>query len=319
MPRAVLLDGGMGHQLKKMGVKVEGPRGSMERFLGVAMANSTQSELVTAAHLSFIDAGADVITTNNYAVVPNCLALCADFKGNLGEKVKELVGDAGKAARAAVEQRPDRKVLVAGCLPPLAESYRTDRVGSFEANVAQYTLIAESIAPYSDVLLCETMSTPDEARAAATAASKIGKPVWVAWTLDKNDPVLMTGESLSAAVAALEGLPNIKAILFNCSYPEIVTKAIAILRKEPSLPAGVVLGGYANGFSQTESGDGLSKEYRDISPEEYWGSFAKQWIDDAGDGAIVGGCCGIFPPHIARLRAGIDRELSPQRDGRAML
>ena len=70
MPRAVLLDGGMGHQLRTMGVKVEGPRGSMERFLGVAMANSKQPELVTAAHLSYIDAGADVITTNNYAVKP---------------------------------------------------------------------------------------------------------------------------------------------------------------------------------------------------------------------------------------------------------
>jgi methionine synthase I (cobalamin-dependent) len=73
MPRAVLLDGGMGHQLRSMGVKVEGPRGSMERFLGVAMANSKQPELVTAAHLSYIDAGADVITTNNYAVKPYTL------------------------------------------------------------------------------------------------------------------------------------------------------------------------------------------------------------------------------------------------------
>ena len=73
MPRAVLLDGGMGHQLKAMGVKIEGPRGSMQRFLGVAMANSKQPELVTAAHLSYIDAGADVITTNNYAVRPQTL------------------------------------------------------------------------------------------------------------------------------------------------------------------------------------------------------------------------------------------------------
>ena len=309
MPRAVLLDGGMGHQLKAMGVKVEGPRGSMQRFLGVAVANSNQPELVTAAHLSYIDAGADVITTNNYAVVPNCLVLCDDFiaKDGLAQVVRSLVADAGKAARAAVEKRPDRKVLVAGCLPPLAESYRTDRVGSFEDNLAQYTLIAESIAPYSDVLLCETMSTADEARAAATAASKFGKPVWVAWTLHKHEPVLQNGETLAEAVAALDGLPHIAALLFNCSHPGVVTKAIAVLRAEPSLPLGVALGGYANGFSQTESGDGLSTEYRDISPEEYWGAFAAQWLEDAGDGAIVGGCCGIFPPHIARMRAGIDR------------
>jgi len=194
--------------------------------------------------------------------------MCDDFLGDLNAKVKELITDAGKAALAAVEQRPDRTVLVAGCLPPLAESYRADRVGSFEDNVVQYTLIAESIAPYSDVLLCETMSTADEARAAATAASKVGKPVWVSWTLQKHEPVLLSGESLSAAVSALDGLPHIAAVLFNCSAPEVITKAIAALRAEPSLPAGVALGGYANGFSETESGDGLSSEYRDISPEE---------------------------------------------------
>ena len=306
MPRAVLLDGGMGHQLRTMGVKIEGPLGSMQRFLGVAMANSKQPELVTAAHLSYIDAGADVITTNNYAVVPNCLVLCDDFSGDLSETVKALVADAGKTARAAVEKRPDRKVLVAGCLPPLAESFRTDRVGSFEDNLVQYTLIAESIAPYSDVLLCETMSTADEARAAATAAARFGKPVWISWVLDNHEPVLMSGESLAEALAALDGLPNIEALLFNCCAPEVVTKAIAVLRAEPSLPAGVALGGYAHGFSEKESGDGLNKEYRDISPEEYWGSFAARWLEDAGDGAIVGGCCGIFPPHIARMRAGID-------------
>ncbi|KAJ1472888.1 Homocysteine S-methyltransferase [Baffinella frigidus] len=289
-PRAVLLDGGMGHQLRNMGVRVEGPRGSMGRFLGVAVANSKQPDLVTAAHLSYIDAGADVITTNNYAVVPNVLALCDDFHGDLTTEVKKLVADAGKAARAAVVQRPDRTVLVAGCLPPLAESYRTDRVGSFEENVGQYTLIAESIAPYSDILLCETMSTADEARAAATAASRCGKPVWVSWTLHKHEPVLLSGESLSAAVAALTNLPNIEALLFNCSSPEVITKAIAALRAEPSLPAGVALGGYANGFSETESGDGLTTGYRDISPEEYWASFASRWLENAGDrGAIVGG------------------------------
>ena len=232
--------------------------------------------------------------------------MCDDFLGDLNAKAKELITDAGQAARAAVKQRPDSKVRVAGCLPPLAESYRTDRVGSFEDNLAQYTLIAESIAPYSDVLLCETMSTADEARAAATAASKFGKPVWVAWTLHKHEPVLMSGESLAEALAALDGLPNIEALLFNCSAPEVVTKAIAALRAEPSLPVGVALGGYANGFSEKESGDGLSTEYRDISPDEYWDLFATQWLEDAGDGAIVGGCCGIFPPHIARMRAGID-------------
>ena len=165
----LLLDGGMGHQLKAMGVKIEGVVGSMERFLGVALANEQTPNLVRDAHLLFIDAGAAVITTNNYAVVPAALELSENHSGDSAE-LQRLVMCAGAAARAAVDARPNRSIHVAGCLPPLHESYRADRVGTFEENVAQYRLIAAAIAPYADVLLCETMSTAQEALAAATAA-----------------------------------------------------------------------------------------------------------------------------------------------------
>ena len=43
---AVLLDGGMGHQLKRMGVKIEGEVGTMQRFLGVALANEADPPMV---------------------------------------------------------------------------------------------------------------------------------------------------------------------------------------------------------------------------------------------------------------------------------
>ena len=95
---ALVLDGGMGHQLKRMGVAIEGEVGSMQRFLGVATANEAAPELVRDAHLSYIDAGADVITTNNYAVVPAALELSADYRGD-STKLQELVAAAG-AARA---------------------------------------------------------------------------------------------------------------------------------------------------------------------------------------------------------------------------
>jgi len=184
----LLLDGGMGHQLKAMGVKIEGVVGSMERFLGVALANETHPEIVRDAHLAYIDAGAEFITTNNYAVVPAALELSDNHSGDSAAELQRLVACAGAAARAAVEARPERSVRVAGCLPPLHESYRADRVGTFEENVRQYRLIAAAIAPYSDVLLCETMSTAQEALAAATAASETGKPLWVSWALDEREP-----------------------------------------------------------------------------------------------------------------------------------
>ena len=313
-----LLDGGMGHQLKAMGVEISGRVGSMERFLGVAMANAENPDIVRDAHLAFIDVGAEVITTNNYAVVPACLELRENYSAGDLSELKELVAAAGKCARAACDARPERAVRVAGCLPPLHESYRADKVGSFEENLKHYKVIAASIEPYADVFLCETMSTAEEAKAAALAAYEVSggkKPVWVSWTLDEKEPKLRSGESLGKALEVLHDaglLDKVEAILFNCTSPEMVTKAVPLLQTHSLLPPTTAVGGYANGFVTAESGSG---EYRDLSPAEYHETFASKWITSAaGRHVIVGGCCGIFPRHIGLMSERIDAVLasSPQ-------
>lgn len=75
----IVLDGGMGHQLKALGVEIAGPVGSQPRFLGVCRANVDQPQLVVDAHKAFLTAGCDVITTNNYAAVPETLKLTGDL------------------------------------------------------------------------------------------------------------------------------------------------------------------------------------------------------------------------------------------------
>lgn len=301
----MLLDGGMGHQLKAMGIEISGPVGSMRRFLGVTMANIDKPQTVIDAHLAFIDAGADFVTTNSYACVPKCLSHATDE--DLQEKLKggleELVATAGRLARQACDMRPEKKVRVAGSLPPLAESYRPDKVGPFEENLENYRIIAKSIAPYADVLLCETMSTAEEARAACTAASETGLPVWVSWTLDEIRPVLRSGETLEEAVAALKKVPQgekaIEGLIFNCTSPEVIGKAVPMLKA--LVPPGVKIGGYANGFVTASSGSG---EYRDLATNEYYKDYVSAWVSSGAE--IVGGCCGIFPNHIAAIRAGLD-------------
>lgn len=291
----VVLDGGMGHQLKAMGVKIEGKVGTLGRFLGVCHANTNDPELVVAAHLSFIDAGAEVITTNSYAVTPRVLALCPDPAVDPQIRLEQLLRAACNAACTARERRKGRKVQIAGCLPPLAESYRPDLVGGYSEILATYRTIAATIAPDCDLLLAETMSTVDEARAACTAASETGLPVWVAWTLDETSTLLRSGESVADAVAALAPIPNMAGFLFGCSSPEAVSAALPLLRNAPTLPPEAKIGGYANGFVTAAGGQG---EYRDLSDEEYY-TFVKGWL---GSGAtIVGGCCGIFPRHIEYL------------------
>jgi S-methylmethionine-dependent homocysteine/selenocysteine methylase len=113
-----VLDGGMGHLLRRMGVKIEGEIGSQKRFLGVALANTEKPALVRDAHIAYIDAGSNIITTNNYAIVPSTLELCEEKVYNLDE----LLVESALRATEAVAARPGCGVQVAGALPPLKVS-----------------------------------------------------------------------------------------------------------------------------------------------------------------------------------------------------
>lgn len=295
----ILLDGGMGHQLKAMGVTISGQVGTLSRFMGVCAANIESPQLVIDAHLAFIDAGADMITTNSYAVTPRVLALNPELTPR--NTLDGLLVAACKAAVAAKDARPERSVRIAGCLPPLAESYRPDRVGSYEENLQTYRDIVSVISPYCDELLCETMSSVDEARAACTAAAEAGLPVSVAWTLDENEPVLRSKETVQAAVDGVAGL-GVTSYMFNCTSPEVISEAIPLLKNAKGLPDHARIGAYANGFLTAANGSG---EYRDLTPEEYYENFVLNWLESGA--TIVGGCCGIFPEHIQEIRHRLDQ------------
>jgi len=88
----------------------------------------------------------------------------------------------------------------------------------------------------------------------------------------------------------------VKACLFNCSLPEVISLALPRLRA--AVPLGVAIGGYANGCHTVKS-PGTSNEHReDFTPEEY-AELCAGWAADGS--TILGGCCGIFPLHIAAL------------------
>ena len=307
----------MGHQLKAMGIKIEGEVGTLSRFLGVALANSTQPDLVRDAHVAYIDAGAEVITTNSYAVIPGCLKLCEDVPAHaLDAKVRELVGAAGRAARgrrrAAGEERARRG------LPAAARRELPRGQGR--------RLRGEPRAVRAHRRVRRALRGPLPLRAAAAAAARAvdgDRPVWVSYTLRDAPPdgvggrmpalgaapALRSGESIDEALAALDAagvLGGVEGFLVNCCSPEATSAAIPVLKA--LAPPGAHVGAYANGFVTADSGTGA---YRDLSPDEYL-AFAADWV--ASGASVVGGCCGIFPDHIARLAAAFDAD-APRRVG----
>ena len=288
--RPILLDGGMGRELRSRGVNV---------LTAIWSANGliAAPDTVRQIHQDYISAGADIITTNTYGIIRSNLA-----KEGIEDHFEELNILACTLARQA-RQRSGTSVLIAGSLPPLAGSYRPDLVGEVEDILPLYMEQAELLAPYVDLILCETMSSAAEGRAAALAACQTGKPVWVAWTLHEDrSGNLRSDETISLAAEFLSDLP-VTGFLVNCCAPESISKAL------PQLVATGVdyVGGYANTFQPIpedwnlegdKQTDGSLDLRSDLDPASY-ADYVGRWLQAGAN--VVGGCCGTSPAHIAKI------------------
>lgn len=289
--RPILLDGGMGRELRSRGVNVSTAIWSTSGLIEAP-------DIVRQIHQDYISAGADIITTNSYGIIRSNLA-----QEGLEDRFEELNVLAGTLAGHA-RQKSETSVMIAGSLPPLAGSYRPDLVGRVEDIEPLYREQAALLAPYVDLFICETMSSAAEGRAAASAACQTGKPVWVAWTLHEDQGgKLRSGETISAAVKVLIDLP-VSGFLANCCAPESITNALPQL-----FETGVTyFGGYANTFQPIppdwqldgdKQTDGFLDLRSDLDPASY-AAYVTRWLQAGA--TVVGGCCGTGPAHIAKIK-----------------
>lgn len=295
----ILLDGAMGTALRQRGVAVPDHRTS----IWSALALTTVPDAVVQLHRDYIRAGANVITINNYAVTPASLT-----RARMDSRLEELTITACRLAKRAREGE-NSDVKIAGSLPPLNTSFRPDLVAPCEQNLSTYRMLAGLLAPHVDILLCETMTTAVEARAAAQAGMDVGKPVWVSWTLS-DDPIrLRGGETVAEAVAALDDL-DVSAHLFNCSSSGAVSAALPLLRKHTVKP----IGAYANPFRQEPLDGTYATDTPNWLDPETYAVTAARWIKAGA--TIIGGCCGTNPAYVEALdRMRNDARRPPNRRG----
>jgi S-methylmethionine-dependent homocysteine/selenocysteine methylase len=291
-----ILDGGMSRELTRLGVQLRQPEWS-------ALALIETPSIVRRVHDEFIEAGADVITTNSYALVPYHIG-----EERFWSEGPSLIRLAGELARQAADASGNRKVLVAGSLPPIFGSYEPERFDPTRVQTYLDVLVRE-LLPYVDIWLGETLSLVAEGEAVRLAVAKTGKPFWTSFTLADGAavpattlPQLRSGEMVAKAAewAAASGA---EAFLFNCSRPEVMEKAVAAVSavfRELNSP--VEIGVYANAF-EIDNDDGeaneiLSAVREDLTIESY-SRFACEWTEHGA--TIIGGCCGIGAQHIHKL------------------
>jgi S-methylmethionine-dependent homocysteine/selenocysteine methylase len=287
-----ILDGGMGGELIRREIT---PRGE----LWSAQALMDAPDTVLQVHRDYIAAGAGMIITNSYATIPSYLR-----KLGLEGRYEALSALAGAIARQAADEA-DSKVLVAGSLPPLDESFRPDLVPPDSEALPIYRALARALDPHVDILLCETMSSIRESlNAARTARDVVGsaKPVYMSWTLAEQPGCgLRSGESIADAVDALAGL-DIDAYLFNCTSPEAITQGLRELKALTDRP----IGAYPNRLSipqgWTLDNEVPTGQRLDLDVAAFI-DYANRWTRDGA--SIVGGCCGIGPEYISALHSAL--------------
>ncbi|MDC7718598.1 homocysteine S-methyltransferase family protein [Vogesella sp. DC21W] len=292
MSKTLILDGGMGRELKRIGAPFRQPEWS-------ALALWEAPHFVEQAHDAFVQAGARVITTNSYAVVPFHIG-----EQRFARDGQQLAALAGQLARRSAS-RAAQPVTVAGSLPPALGSYRPDLFDAEQSQAIHRVLIA-GLAPHVDVWLAETQSSIAEVEAVKAALGDSDKPLWLSFTL-QDDAVqdaarLRSGETVADAVAAAIRL-GAAAVLFNCSQPEVMSAALQAARAvQQQQGTALALGVYANAFPPTpkdaKANATLDEIRADLGPDSYLG-WAQQWVAEGA--GIVGGCCGISPAHIAQL------------------
>ena len=281
-----LLDGGMGQEL--LARSAAAPTGLWStQFL------IDHPELVREVHSDYFSAGAEIATTNSYAILPDRLS-----PFGLENRFVELQRLACELAVSARDEHGQG--LVAGSMGPTGRSYRPDLAPPIDEAAELYADIAAIQEPYVDIFLCETMSSVAQARGAVMGASSGQRPVWLAISVDDEDGTkLRSGEAITEILPLLSEF-DLAALLINCSPPEAVGQALHLLAGQV-----IPLGAYANGFEniapdylQEGATVDLLQTRKNLGPEVY-ARFAEDWTMQGA--TIIGGCCEVGPAHIEEL------------------
>lgn len=281
--KLLLLDGATGTELNRRGVDTGLPLWSAN-----ALTYDAGLNVLRQVHLDYLNAGADVLTTNTFRTHRRALA---------GQRyaANELTRRAVATAHEAVAQF-GRHAQVAGSVAPLEDCYRSDLVPTDDECCAEHSERIEHLVEAGvDLLLIETMNSIREAVIAAKLATVTGRPTWVSFACGREGRIL-SGESVADAAGMLLPL-GVKALGVNCGPAHMLAKPLAELRAicGPDFPL-VAYGniGYADeaqGWVNTDA----------VNPESYL-KCAQTW-----PAQIVGGCCGTTPEHIRQLKAGRSR------------
>jgi 5-methyltetrahydrofolate--homocysteine methyltransferase len=295
--RILVLDGAMGTMIQARGLSAADFGGAQYEGCNEHL-NLTRPDVIGDIHATYLEAGADLISTNTFGCAPYVLA-----EYGLADRCHEISLAAARLCRAAADRAlaPERPRFAIGAMGPGTRTITvTANVTFEEVRDGYYRQARALIEGRVDALLLETCQDTLNVKAAAIgvkqamAEAGVALPLMISGTVEPMGTML-AGQGVDAFFASIEHLAPF-SIGLNCSTgPEFMTDHLR------------TLAGLATCFVSVYPNAGLPDEHGHY--EETAESLAlkmRRFVDE-GWVNVVGGCCGTTPSHIrelARLVAG---------------
>jgi homocysteine S-methyltransferase len=277
----VVADGGMGAVLASA---VGGLRCPEE-------ANLRAPESVLGVHLSYINAGAELIETNTFGANRGKLA-----RHFLADETEAINAAAVRVAREAREVS-GRDVFIAGSIGPL---------GDFELRgLDPAELVAEQATVLEgrgvDLFMVETFFDLEELETALSAVRSVSSlPIVALLTFDADGETL-AGVTPEDAAARLRPLGLAAFGANHGAGPAAALEALAHMQA-----GGDALAVLPNVGLASMSGQRIVFPH---ATPAYFGEFAARARELGA--RVIGGCCGTTPAQIEAIRSAVDEERRP--------
>ena len=277
----IIIDGGMGTELEKSGVPMDGKVWSARAML-------SHPEMVRGVHERYIQAGAEAIITNTFSCARHMLE-----PGGLGREVRNINLKAVELACEARNTAAKSPVALVGSICEWAHDEHPtwnspEVVGRAAAEQAE--ILAEAGVDILAVEMCERVELSD---AVIEAVMSIGLPVWLGVSARRHrDQNHLSAfgyperdfEELARAISKF----SVDLISVMHTPVSDVPGAIEVVRNYWKGPVGVY----------PESGEFMMPnwDFVDVIEPSVLAENAVTWAEDGI--RLIGGCCGLGPAHI---------------------
>ena len=280
----LMADGATGTNLFNMGLS----SGEPPEFWNVE-----KPENITKLYADAVAAGSDLFLTNTFGGNAARLKL-----HNAQGRVAELNRIGAELGRE-VADKAGRAVVVAGSMGPTGEIFEPMGTLTHAMAVEIFHEQAEGLKEGGvDVLWVETISAPEEYRAAAEAAARAGMPWCGTMSFDTAGRTMM-GVTSATLAELVEKLPN-PPVAFgaNCGVgaSDLMRTVLGFASTGTTRPiiakgkAGIPK--YHDGHIHYDGTPELMADYAVLAR-------------DAGV-RIIGGCCGTMPEHLRAMRQALE-------------